>query len=49
LFTDASTGLDSVIYRAGQTGYRIASTAPRLPSIELEQAHYRQHHGLRMS
>ena len=27
LFTDADTGLDSVIYRAGPTGYRLARTA----------------------
>ncbi len=28
LFTDAETGLESVIYRSGNTGYRLASTAP---------------------
>jgi ribosome-associated translation inhibitor RaiA len=28
LFTDLDTGLESVIYRAGQTGYRLASAAP---------------------
>ncbi len=28
LFTDADTRLDSVIYRAGPTGYRTARTAP---------------------
>jgi ribosome-associated translation inhibitor RaiA len=28
LFTDADTGLESVIYRAGATGYRLASASP---------------------
>jgi ribosome-associated translation inhibitor RaiA len=28
LFTDAATGLDSVIYRAGPTGYRLARVLP---------------------
>jgi ribosome-associated translation inhibitor RaiA len=28
LFSDADTGMESVIYRAGNTGYRLASAAP---------------------
>jgi hypothetical protein len=29
LFTDAATGQDSVVYRAGPTGYRLAQLRPR--------------------
>jgi hypothetical protein len=29
LFTDSGTGMDSLIYRAGPTGYRLAQTTPR--------------------
>ena len=34
LFTDAATGEDSVIYRAGPTGYRLAQVRPRGPARE---------------
>ena len=34
LFTDATTGLDSVVYRAGPTGYRLAYTGLRPGTTE---------------